>query len=85
MPMDEMDETPMKRKPVMKRKGGPTVVIAIGAPKSAKGKPPMEDEASSDDASEDAAEYGSEDMCECPECGHKFKASEHMAEDDGED
>lgn len=34
-----------KRKPMMKRKGGPSVIIAIGAPKPAPMKGKMDDEA----------------------------------------
>lgn len=70
-----------KRKPMLKRKGAPAVVIAIGAPKPAPSKMGSEDEQSPEDASEDEAEYGAKGgMCECPECGHKFNAGEHMAE-----
>lgn len=77
-----------KRQPVMKRKGPPAVVIAIGAPKPAPSRPLREDEASAEDEAEDTAEYGKGaegGMCECPECGHKFRAGEHMVEDEGED
>lgn len=38
--MEAVAEKVGRRKPMMKRKGGPSVIIAIGAPK----KPPMGDE-----------------------------------------
>lgn len=93
MAMDEtMQKAEAKRKPALKRKGALEVMIAVGVPKKgitpakAPVKPGREDEASPADAAEDEAEYGAEGgMCECPECGHKFRAGEHMAEDMAED
>lgn len=75
-----------KRRPVLKRKGGPTVVIAIGAPKAApKPAPEMEDE-----------DEGEEKSLVCPKCGAELadtpenreyaaEREDEMDEDEDED
>lgn len=61
-----------KRRAALKRKGGMSVVIAIGKPSP---KPAMEEE-----GPEDEAEM---EECECPKCGHRFVPGDE-AEDSGE-
>lgn len=67
------EETSNKRRPVMKRKGGMEVVIAVGAKPKMKPPEPSEDEGYEDD------------MCQCPECGHKFVPGENDNDSEEED
>lgn len=47
--MEAVAEKVGRRKPMMKRKGGPSVIIAIGAPKPAPMKDKMDDEMADED------------------------------------